>query len=508
MLQSEQILKERYQLKQRQVNHVGHQTWVALDLTDPARHLVIIKLLPFSSQVNWTALKLFEREAQVLKHLEHPHIPKYRDYFTINPKDSSELSRFGLVYDYIPGKSLQELLQGGKRFTEAEVKNIASQLLNILIYLHELSPPVIHRDIKPSNIIWDSDKQVYLIDFGTVQDRAKAEGATFTVVGPSGYVPPEQLWGRAIPASDLYALGATLVHLLTGTAPDDLPQQQMRLQFGDRVQLSPRFAHWLGKLTNLASERRFASARTALEALKTVNIASASLPKKFAASNQGITLQVSGSSILLATVQYFLILFILWSTFDSFQSTYSKKIKIAQRDAEHYVNQMNSAQQFHYSITSTLTDKNLRIFPTSGVSSATEMITDNRNATHSYSIRTTAQAAFHYVVARPGRYTFKDPNLMLPLGIPPLWLTKEPLKSYVGGVFVVPASKAKPMAVKDKVTILSIVCEANVPGSIKPAEPRLQNGLPTCSQGTRPKRNMVNSPTLFINSHLAPVQML
>jgi len=499
MLQAEQVLKKRYQLKQQRGNHVGHQTWLALDLTDPAKHPVIIKLLPFSSQVNGTALKLFEREAKVLKHLEHPRIPKYRDYFTNKPKNSSELPWFALVYDYIPGKSLQELLQCGERFTEAEVKNIATQLLNILIYLHELSPPVIHRDIKPSNIIWGSDKQVYLIDFGTVQDRAKAEGAIFTVVGTSAYVPPEQLWGRAIPASDLYALGATLVHLLTGTAPDDLPQQQMRLQFGDRVQLSPRFAYWLGKLTNLASERRFASARTALEALKTANIASASLPKKFAASNQGITLQVSGSSILLATVQYFLILFILWSTFESFQSTYSKKIKIAQRDAEGHVNQANSFQQSYYLRTSTFTDNGLQVFsnPKTGIPPEMiiedippEMIIGNQNATHSYSIRTTAQAAFHYVVARPGRYTFRDPNLMLPLGIPPLWITKEPLKSYVGGVFVIPASKANPRAVKDKVTILSIVCEANVLGSIKPAEPMLQNGLPTCSQGTQPKRNM------------------
>lgn len=489
MLQIEQILKERYQLKERRFNRVGHQTWVALDLTDPARHQVIIKLLPFSSQVNWTALKLFEREAQVLKHLEHPRIPKYRDYFTINTKDSDELSRFGLVYDYISGKSLQELLQGGKRFTEAEVKNIASQLLNILIYLHELSPPVIHRNIKPSNIILGSDKQVYLIDFGTVQDRAKAEGAAFTVAGTSGYVPPEQLWGRAIPASDLYALGATLVYLLTGTAPDDLPQQQMRLQFSDRVKLNARFTRWLGKLTNLVFERRFASARTALEALKVANITSASSPEKSAANYQETTLPASGSHILLATFQYVLILFIVWSTFESFQNSYSSKILRAQRDAKGYVKQANDLQKSSYLTTSTFTDNSFNLFPNSKVNILLETVSEDRNATYSYSIRITAQAAFHYAVARPGRYTFKDPNLMLPLGIPPLWLTKEPLKSYVGGVFIVPASKAQPMAVKDKVTILTIVCEANVPGSIKPTEPRLQDGLPTCSQGTKPSNS-------------------
>jgi len=75
--------------------------------------------------------------------------------------------------------------------------------------LHELSPPVLHRDIKPSNLIINSENNVYLVDFGAVQSRGAVTGVTFTVVGTSGYAPLEQFWGRAVPGSDLYALGMT-----------------------------------------------------------------------------------------------------------------------------------------------------------------------------------------------------------------------------------------------------------------------------------------------------------
>ena len=264
MLHFGQVLQGRYQLKQKLEQNAGRQTWLAADLQSVPNQLVIVKLLAFGSEVQWDEVKLFEREAQVLQQLNHPQIPKYRDYFCVDDR----VLWFGLVQEYIPGSSLKELLNQGKRFTQQQVRQIAIEVLNILVYLHELNPPVLHRDIKPSNLIWGEDEQVYLVDFGAVQDKAAKEGATFTVVGTYGYAPMEQFGGRAVPASDIYALGATLIHLLTGVVPADLPQQNLQIQFADQVSSSPSMVGWLQKLSEPALERRFSSASLALVALE------------------------------------------------------------------------------------------------------------------------------------------------------------------------------------------------------------------------------------------------
>lgn len=264
MLQVEQVLQGRYQLRQKLGQNSGRQTWLAEDLQTKPSEKVIVKLLAFGGEIQWDDLKLFEREAQILKHLKHPQIPQYRDYFSIDDR----VLWFGLVQEYIPGESLKELLTMGKRFTEKEVRQIAESLLNILSYLHELNPPVLHRDIKPSNIILAKNKQIYLVDFGAVQDKAAVEGATFTVVGTYGYAPLEQFGGRTVPASDLYALGATLIHLLTGISPADLPQKDLRIHFSDRTNANLKFTQWIEKLTEPSLEKRFTKAEEALKSLK------------------------------------------------------------------------------------------------------------------------------------------------------------------------------------------------------------------------------------------------
>ncbi|MBD2295880.1 serine/threonine protein kinase [Anabaena sphaerica FACHB-251] len=266
MLQTEEILQDRYQIQRQLGNNGIRQTWLAKDLqaTNPENSLVVVKLLAFGGAVQWDDLKLFEREGQILKQLNHPCIPKYIDYFCIDDRSLW----FGLIQEYIPGESLKEKLVAGERFTENKVRKIAVKVLKILTYLHELNPGVLHRDIKPSNLIWGEDNQIYLVDFGAVQDKAAKEGVTFTVVGTYGYAPMEQFGGRAVPASDLYALGATLIHLLTGLPPADLPQQDLRIQFADRVSLSLSFENWLQKLIEPAPEQRFSNANQALTALK------------------------------------------------------------------------------------------------------------------------------------------------------------------------------------------------------------------------------------------------
>jgi serine/threonine protein kinase len=263
MPQSQEIFKERYQLQSQLGLNFGRQTWLAKDL-EANGEFVVVKLLTFGGDVQWEDLKLFEREAQVLKQLNHPRIPKYRDYFTIDDRSLW----FGLVQEHIQGASLKELLVQGQKFTELQVEDIVIDTLEILIYLHGLNPPVLHRDIKPSNLIWSDRQEIYLVDFGAVQDKASAEGKTFTVVGTYGYAPMEQYGGRSVPASDLYGLGTTAIHLLTGISPAELPQDDdLNIQFRDRSGASPQLIDWVQKMTAPSVKRRFASAKEALEAL-------------------------------------------------------------------------------------------------------------------------------------------------------------------------------------------------------------------------------------------------
>ena len=261
-------LHKRYFLEKKLAENAGRETWLAEDAGLDPPQKAIVKLLAFSPKLEWDEFKLFEREAKVLQNLDHPRIPKYRDYFSIDRDRGEGLCWFGLVQDYIPGTSLQEKIEGGDRFSAEQVKAIAAQLLEILIYLHGLDPPVLHRDIKPSNLILGAEEQIYLVDFGAVADPTVVEGATFTVVGTAGYAPLEQFWGKAVPASDLYALGATLVHLVTGIEPASLPQNNLRIRFEDRVSLAPDFRRWLSRLLEPDLERRFSSATEALDALQ------------------------------------------------------------------------------------------------------------------------------------------------------------------------------------------------------------------------------------------------
>jgi serine/threonine protein kinase len=260
------ILSDRYQIQKNFSKKNGCQTLLARDLD--TQELVILKLLAFNSDFEWDNLKLFEREAETLKTLKHESIPRYLDYFDVN---SQNFKGFALVQNYIPAKNLEEYLQAGRTFTQADIKEIAQSILEILVYLHEQNPPVIHRDIKPSNILLgdrsgNSVGKVYLVDFGSVQTVVDKDG-TMTVVGTYGYMPPEQFGGRTVAASDLYSLGATLIYLITGTHPADLPQEDFRIQFEQLANLPPNFTNWLRRMTEPYLEKRFGSASTALQAL-------------------------------------------------------------------------------------------------------------------------------------------------------------------------------------------------------------------------------------------------
>ncbi len=262
------LLKGHYLILEKISTKGGGLTFLAQD--NYSQELVIIKILLFGNgSFQWDDLKLFEREAQTLKNLNHPAIPKYLNYFEIDDKN---IGGFALVQTYIDARSLETIVKQGRRFSEVELIEFAEKLLAILIYLHQQIPPVIHRDLKPSNILvanrsGNSIGDAYLVDFGAAQIAASKENGTITIVGSYGYIPLEQFGGQTTTASDLYSLGMTLIYLTTGVHPADLAQVNGRVKFNS-IDISSRFARWLDKMTHPHLDKRFNSAKSALTALK------------------------------------------------------------------------------------------------------------------------------------------------------------------------------------------------------------------------------------------------
>lgn len=257
------LLHERWELLEELGGEQG-QTYRARDRRSGA--VQVIKLLDVQRAKDWKVVELFEREVETLGALKHPQLPTLIDSF-IDKNEEGEVTHLGLVQSYIEGKTLARALRDGLRVDEKRARAMAEELLEILSYLHAQDPPLVHRDIKPANIILGDDERLYLVDFGAAGHLSSPEGGS-TIVGSAGYVPAEQLAGRATPAGDLYALGATLVHLLTRRRPVDLPFEQMRLRFRDATQISDEFAEFLEALLAPAPEDRPADAQAALALLR------------------------------------------------------------------------------------------------------------------------------------------------------------------------------------------------------------------------------------------------
>lgn len=259
-----EIINQRYQIEVPLGAGGMGTTYRAIDLQTQQR--VALKALSLRRLQNWKALELFEREARVLAQLQHPAIPQYLDHFQV---DTERDRGFYLVQQFAPGQSLLEWVEQGWRPTESEVSQIARQILAVLVYLQEFTPAVIHRDIKPQNVIRREDGQLFLVDFGAVQDVYRhTVGGGSTIVGTFGYMAPEQFRGQANLTTDLYGLGTTLLFLLTGDSPAQLPQRQLKIDFRKTVKLSRPFARWLEGLIEPAWEARPTSAQQALVMLR------------------------------------------------------------------------------------------------------------------------------------------------------------------------------------------------------------------------------------------------
>lgn len=258
------VLQGRYQIQVLLGSGSQSRVYRANDLESQRK--VVLKELRISELHNVKFMALFEREVKALKRLEHPRIPAFYDYFEY--ADGGQLSLF-LVTELIQGQTLSQLMETGWRPLSNEIWRILEDLLEILDYLHSQNPVLIHRDIKPSNIVLDEQQRAHLIDFGAVKSPSLSSGAGgSTVVYTVGYTAPEQLSAQGTAASDLYSLGMTLIHLLSGRNPFELQYENDGPQFEPWVNCPPFYSELLRALTRSAPAERLASAAEALKLLK------------------------------------------------------------------------------------------------------------------------------------------------------------------------------------------------------------------------------------------------
>lgn len=225
------VLRSRYKITEEVGQGGMGAVYRAEDLTLAGRQCAVKEVIPELSGDDSTveqAREQFYREASTLARLDHPNLPKVSDYF-------SEGGREYLVMDFVPGQDLRQIVHQARRkgefLSEKLVLTWARQLCDALEYLHTQDPPVLHRDIKPANIKLTPSGIIKLVDFGLVKLLAPDDSRTITVVQGRGtiqYTPLEQYGGdtgHTDVRTDIYAIGATLYHLLTGQPPTDAKQR-------------------------------------------------------------------------------------------------------------------------------------------------------------------------------------------------------------------------------------------------------------------------------------------
>jgi serine/threonine protein kinase len=280
-------LAERYEIVRPLGRGSFAQTLLARDLAHD--RLVAIKVLHPRLAQDWKTFELFEREAAVLRELRHQGIPAVHESFRA-PYDGSEATF--LVMEYVEGASLAQIIAEQRHLDRADVLQLFLDLLAVLDYLHSRLPPILHRDIKPANVIVRPDGSPALVDFGAVRNvfRGAQEGGS-TLVGTYGYMPYEQTMAQASPSSDLYALAATFLHLITGRAPPEFMGDDNRLVVPAELPCGEPLRSVLARLLEPAPAHRYQSARETRRALlQSAGPAVARIPAVVPASSTHVSL--------------------------------------------------------------------------------------------------------------------------------------------------------------------------------------------------------------------------
>lgn len=239
------LLEEKYIIeKTLQQSRMG-TTYLAKSQQDNLK--CIIKSVSLDTLENQQRIINIEEEAKVLKYLNHPNIPKLIEVFT-EQKDG--VTNIFLVQQYLKGRNIQEIIDNERAFSEIEAVEIVIKICNILNYIHSFSPSIIHQDIKPANILLESDGNVNLIDFGAVKQKIlnHEKAGLSTIIGTQGFMSIEQFEGKALPASDIYSLGLTLISMITRKSPLSLEKKGLYFTFKD-IKLSPDLQDIIKRMT-------------------------------------------------------------------------------------------------------------------------------------------------------------------------------------------------------------------------------------------------------------------
>ncbi len=264
------IVEKEFFVKQYQVLRTIGQggmgtTYLAWDQQgtisgDP--QLLVLKEMNSNMEKVPKAKELFEREARILKSLQHSGIPQYYDFFIENQKKY-------LAMELVHGQDLEKMIhQQGTITVEQGVKWML-QVCDILTYLHSLNPPLVHRDVKPANImIRKVDNNVVLLDFGAVKEIGTPLG---TRIGAEGYTAPEQARGKPCPQSDVYAIAPTLIFLLTGQNPlkfYNFKRGGSRFDLSAIATITPQLQQVIEQASETKLKQRYPNAKALSQALQ------------------------------------------------------------------------------------------------------------------------------------------------------------------------------------------------------------------------------------------------
>ncbi|MCP4499172.1 MAG: serine/threonine protein kinase [Deltaproteobacteria bacterium] len=233
-------------------------TFFGTDLKTGAQ--VVVKFFDVGKTTDWKNVELFEREVATLKRLEHDRIPSFMEVI-----EEPENGTRALVMTRVDGEDLHQTLLNEGPLTEARLWRVLIDVTEVLSFVHQQG--LVHRDLKPKNLIRQKDGEIHLVDFGGVGQADGQKGST--VVGTFGYMAPEQLYGTTTTASDLYALGATLLTLATGKEPENLPRKGLSIDVDKAApHLSAPMRKLLGNLLTPEPEKRPQNATEVAQSLK------------------------------------------------------------------------------------------------------------------------------------------------------------------------------------------------------------------------------------------------